>query len=147
MAEPILLTQDRVAYVSPEDAEFIGSFKWCVTNGYPARGVGAGGKKRCIYMHKVIAERMGFDGMVDHIDRDTLNNTRSNLRPATSSLNSSNVTPRSASGLLGVYQVGPNSWRAEVTRLGHRRRRAGFRTPEDALEWRAAQIKDFAVGY
>lgn len=64
---------------------------------------------RNVYMHRLI---LGVDGtaravQVDHIDGDSLNNARSNLRVSTQSQNNMNqVAKRSASGFKGVAPWG-----------------------------------------
>ena len=56
-------------------------------------------------LHKLIQERCLNSGLVDHIDCDTFNNRRSNLRIATCQQNNGNVglTVRNTTGLKGVY--------------------------------------------
>ena len=85
--------------VDDSDFERVSQFKWCVTfnNGkwYAIRGFL--GKK--LYLHHFIFGDKGLD----HIDGNSLNNQRSNLRKATQSQNLTNRKPMSKSGLKGVY--------------------------------------------
>jgi hypothetical protein len=83
---------------------------------------------------------MGFPGcVVDHIDRDGLNNTRGNLRLATTTENARNKKQRESRKTAGVYKgvVRENRalakpWRAKI-QVGPRRLHLGrFATAEEA---------------
>lgn len=88
----IQLTQSKIALIDNEDFEDLNRFKWCAYSprGYPnlwyaTRREGT----TTIRMHQQILnvpKRL----MIDHIDGDGLNNSRSNLRTATNSLNQLN---------------------------------------------------------
>lgn len=96
----IPLTQGKVAIVSLEDYEALAGYKWHFTaQGYARRYCGISGKSsRHITMHREIMRALPAV-QVDHIDRDRLNNTRANLRLATSQQNSFNQKARSRQGL------------------------------------------------
>lgn len=115
----IPLTRGYVAVISAADAD-LARFKWCahVKRGraYAVRRQG----KRLVRMHRIIAERMvgralSTAELVDHADRNSLNNTRGNLRLATHAQNSVNCQRRrdNKSGLRGVsWHRGRRRWRA-----------------------------------
>lgn len=156
-AVEVPLTQGRKCFVSPEDADWALSRRWCATNGYPARGVGKPAH-RVFYMHREIGVRAGmisgYDSdprFIDHINRDKLDNRRENLRAVTHAENNCNRVATTASGLVGVYrEKRPNrqpAWIAEVMRDGKRRRKYGFRTAEEAAAWRVAQIPDLGARF
>lgn len=96
----IKLTKGFIAIVDDEDFEKVNKIKWCTTkgsSGYYAHNHDIGG------MHRFIINCP--KGMiVDHIDHNTLNNQKLNLRLCNHSENSSNKTPRKngASKYLGV---------------------------------------------
>lgn len=81
--------------------------------------------------------------MVDHINRDVLDNTRANLRFATNAQNQQNrgINSRGSSRHRGVYwQKDIGRWRAKVTLNGENHYLGTF-TDEDeagrvAQEWR-----------
>jgi hypothetical protein len=84
------LTQGQVAIVNEEDYGYLAQWKWFAVfrrGGFIAvrNGPTIDGRRHTIYLSRVIAERMGLDmsKVIDHIDHDTLDNTRDNLRAAT----------------------------------------------------------------
>jgi len=92
-------------------------------------------KKRTVWMHRLLLDApCGMQ--VDHIDGNGLNNSRSNLRLCTQSLNNANARFKpGSSGFRGVYQRG-NAFRVLISsgqRSGAKMRYVGsFRTAEDA---------------
>ena len=74
--------------------------------------------------------------VVDHIDRNPLNNRRSNLRIVTRSMNSHNkkVQRNSTSGINGVHKCG-KGWRASIYINGKGYRKF-FKKQEDAIAYR-----------
>ena len=85
------------------------------------------GKRSVIQMHRLIVNPpRGV--IVDHRDRDGLNNQRDNLRIATRADNRRNSVPQknNASGLKGVYwKVDHQKWSAQI-RVGARLRTIGY---------------------
>lgn len=75
----IKLTKGLTAKVSDEDFEWLSAYKWCVVGPItrPYAGSRIGGK--IIYMHRLILVAKDGD-VVDHINHDTLCNTRDNIR-------------------------------------------------------------------
>lgn len=84
--------------------------------------VGIGNQQRRVLLHRLIMSRLiGRDlkqgEMVDHIDGDTLNNRRSNLRIVNAIQNAQNraVKPGTKSGLKGVsWDSRRKKWSAEI---------------------------------
>lgn len=91
----ILLTKGYRAVVDIEDYDNINQYVWCVSNDTTHKKVYARRveNKKYILMHRVILN--ASEGMVvDHINGDTLDNKRSNLRIVTYRENSiNNLTP------------------------------------------------------
>lgn len=91
----IELTQGYICVVSDEDYKVLKKYSWCVSRGagrnrkqgepYAATVV----NRKKIYMHRLI---MGSpkDKIVDHINNQTLDNRRSNLRVVTAKENMRN---------------------------------------------------------
>lgn len=84
-----------VALVDPIDYEWANQFRWHLggsTPKYPTRRVPTGKvrpRQAALTLHRAIAELMGIADapMIDHINRNTLDNRRCNLRPADARLN------------------------------------------------------------
>lgn len=121
-------------------------YTWC-TNAYKGRKmyawtsfVRADGKRVWRTMHQVL---MPDAEVVDHLDRDTLNNSRANLRPANAGMNAQNRDKKSRSGYTGVYQDGKR-WLAEIKVGGKRHPLGRYDTREEAARARdRATIQHF----
>jgi hypothetical protein len=95
-------------------------------------------------LHRVIVD-CPEDMVIDHINRDKLNNCRSNLRIATQQQNSMNrsKTKRNKSGVIGVsWHKGAKKWQADIM-LNNKTKYLGcFDDLEEACEVRKdAEIK------
>lgn len=101
----IKLYNGRVAFVDDEDAELVRGYKWLIHKAGKteyARSMGT----TMVYMHRLILNLSDPNILVDHIDHNGLNNTKSNLRLCNKSLNGANRTAankNSSSRHLGVY--------------------------------------------
>jgi hypothetical protein len=99
MAE-IPLTKGAVALVDDADFDFLSQWSWRLTSAYGkpyacrTQKVPVDGdfKVRCYFMHRVLLGLTFGDKLHgDHINHNTLDNRRSNLRIATSSQNQGNA--------------------------------------------------------
>ncbi|MGC4378279.1 HNH endonuclease [Fictibacillus sp. Mic-4] len=93
------------------------------------------GKSGPVFLHRLIMDDpKGFH--VDHIDHNTLNNTRSNLRILTHAQNQQNrkgARIESRSGIRGVgWHKQKNKWRARVTVNGREHHIGLFENIDDA---------------
>lgn len=110
----IKLTQGKFAIVDDEDFEFLNQWKWFYSNGYAMRN--KEDKTGLIRLHRVINQTpKGF--LTDHINRNKLDNRKSNLRSVTKSQNEHNTIARknSKSGIKNViWENRRNRWRVEM---------------------------------
>ena len=150
----ILLTHGKVTFVDDCDYEYLIQWKWCChklgRNEYADSNELINGYYRTIRMHRIICKRMGLEftkkDHIDHIDGNSLNNCRKNLRVATVSQNIANsrLWDRNQSGFKGVHwRQSHHKW---VARLGvnHKRLHLGyFDNPRDA----AKAYNDAALKY
>ncbi len=131
----IQLADGSEAIVDDIDYRHLSKWKWHrLAGGYPGRQIKEGGKTIRIKMHKEVAKRIGLGGrLIDHIDRNPLNNTRMNLRPVTKKQNSWNksLCRNNTSGYRGVSK-NQNSWSAKITIDGTHIHIGTFRLKEDA---------------
>lgn len=103
------------------------------------------GRERCVTvrMHSLIT---GWS-LVDHKNRDGLDNRRSNLRPATHGQNMGNqrAARGNTSGFKGVsWHKASQRWVAQIGVAGHRRHLGLFDLPETAaLAYDAAALEAF----
>lgn len=127
----IPLTQGQFAKVDSADYDWISQWKWfarwctCTKGFYAARTAARKSGEKwnpIIHMHReVIRATPGFDA--DHINLDTLDNRRSNLRLATRAQNSWNRSRRSdnTSGYKGVsFRPEMGLWRSRIMANGKR---------------------------
>jgi hypothetical protein len=113
-----MLTEGKIALVDDEDYERINSRKWLVMkcangNGYKARGWING---KMTLMHRFILS-VSEASVVHHINHDTLDNQKVNLRVCTSQQNTWHrlCRPHSLSRFKGVDHRRPyKSWRAQI---------------------------------
>lgn len=135
----IKLTRGMIALVDDEDFERLNEWKWYASkNGntfYAARtSKKINGKQSVIYMHRDIMETpVGLD--VDHINGNSIDNQKINLRNCTRSKNMMNVGKQkdNTSGYKGVsWFVRDKKWVAMI-RFGDKRKNLGYYdTPEEA---------------
>lgn len=139
----ITLTKGYSTVIDAVDAD-LASLKWSVTvdkhTCYARRRNWLADNKSRINIHQIIFVRMlGRElvkgEIVDHIDRDGLNNRRENLRLATRSENGRNQKCRSdnTSGYKGVHwHKGTRKWIAQIRLNGKAKHLGLFKTPEEA---------------
>lgn len=117
------LTKGFLAVVDDTDYAGLSAFRWSANIGdsgkvYPVACIG--GKNH--YMHRVIlglGKKKDDGRIIDHIDGNTLNNTRANLRICTPSQNAKNT--RKIDGAASRYkgvQKAKDRWAATITSDG-----------------------------
>lgn len=111
--------------IDKEYLDMARNYTWNIDcNGYVTSTVG----KDTISLHRLV---MGPSGkLIDHIDQDKTNNTKANLRIASSSLNSFNagIRPTNTSGYPGVcWHKGECKWRVQINANGKRHNLGSFK--------------------
>lgn len=89
--------------VDDEDYERLIDHKWYKYSGYAVRNSSCK-KKKTVQMHSVIIKKEPWQD-IDHIDRNRLNNQKSNLRLCSRSQNNHNSTVRKNNKSTGVKNV------------------------------------------
>jgi len=107
------------ALVDDEDAHVLGTWRWQLGNGYVSRQCKKRGR---VYLHReILGLRKGDGRIVDHIDRNPLDNRQCNLRLVTHAENIQNRHDGSwaLSGVRGVsWEKRRQKWRVHVTHNG-----------------------------
>jgi hypothetical protein len=118
VTKEIPLTRGKIAIVDDEDYEYLSKHKWYAINsgGYATRAYMEDGKKIVVRMHRLIMN-VPEDLVVDHIDGNTLNNQKANLRICTRAENCRNrgINKNNTSGYKGVYwNKSKKRWAASI---------------------------------
>lgn len=145
----IILTRGKVAIVDDGDYEMLMQWKWLVQNGtgnskdhwYARRVDTSGGGRKLISMHRLIMGITDKSLVVDHINHNTLDNRKENLRVCTPEQNRKNrrSSTGSTSKYLGVSkQISKRGdkvytwWKAEIRPTGGYMYLGIFKNEEDA---------------
>lgn len=117
----IKLTKGKSVIVDDADYDFLMQWKWCFCisrgeRGYAFRSDWRSGNPKSILMHRIIMNPAD-NLLVDHIDMNTLNNQRSNLRICTRSQNlmNRNAIENGTSKYKGVtWDRARNKWMSHI---------------------------------
>lgn len=147
----IVLSRGEYALVDLQDYELLSTVKWSclVPNGTHKYAVRMDGSKY-VYMHRVIMEAEPGT-LVDHINGNTLDNRRENLRFATKSQNSINSSKNRGVSLYkgGWFRARKKPWVAEIHKDGVKYHLGFYETETDAaLAYNKKVVElfgDFAV--
>lgn len=131
-----------------DDYEKVSKYHWYEeSNGY----IRASGKKKenRFHIHRLI---MGFpDGIgIDHINHNTFDNRKSNLRIATTSQNAMNriIASNNTSGATGVVWLkNENKWKAEIKLNGKTNYLGSFDRFDDAEKTRKEAEENYFGAY
>ena len=134
----IPLTKGQFAIVDDEDYKKLSRYSWCATkirNGYVAIRTIHKPKKYNLYMHRHIMNcPKGL--WVDHINHDTLDNRKENLRIVTPSQNMMNrlgARKNKKLNIRGVYfHEGTGKYRAMIRVYGKLKHLGLYKTTQEA---------------
>ena len=115
----IPVTGGRFALVDDEDYDWLSGYKWfeCCVNGrelYIGTSVKTGPKKwKTVTMHRMV---LGVEPRIpiDHIDGNSLNNQKSNLRLTTNGLNRANSLKKKGKWRYKGAYFYKNKWQAQI---------------------------------
>lgn len=137
----IQLTRGYVALVDDEDYEWLSEYRWypskSPTTVYAVTNIQHGTNDwRTMSMHRLILGAKKGD-LVDHRDRNGLNNQRDNIRVTSRQVNNINTRVRkdNTSGYRGVsFAKRMNKWSANIQHDGRQRCLGYFDHAEDAAK-------------
>jgi hypothetical protein len=117
----IPLTRGKFALVDKEDLKRLSEYNWnCLKIGYASTSIGGRKNKKMLYMHRFIMGVTDPKISVDHINKNKLDNRKSNLRVCTHKQNCSNSSKpkgKHTSKYKGVYwDKSRNKWSARFSR-------------------------------
>lgn len=141
----IALTKGQNTIVDTDDYEYLMEYNWYATWDSGSKGFYAGRnkknstKKNLLLLHRAIMNLSFGDGIeIDHINGNTLDNRRSNLRIATKEQNMRNRKKSSAnrSGYKGVRLTPSRKrpWLSRCNAPGYKRHIGYFSSKEDAAQ-------------
>lgn len=111
-----LARSSLVATVDDEDYEMLSHFRWRLSgNGYACAVLWIDGARASFRMHRIILNAPTHL-LVDHRDRDRLNNTRANLRLCSFRQNAGNAkkSVRGSSRFKGVSRIKSGKFKARI---------------------------------
>lgn len=118
----IPLTKGHETEVDDEDYEFLNQWQWTADvrsdgRAYARRQERVNGQRKTFTMHRMILKLPEKFGGVDHKDRNSLNNQKSNLRMANDHQNGANrdANKNNTSGFKGVtWSKAARKWQAQI---------------------------------
>lgn len=127
-----LRSGDAHILLDAADVELAAQYQWTVgTHGYATHGAG----KNQILLHRLL---MGLTGAetVDHINRNKLDNRRSNLRVCTMAQNSMNKDrlDYGQNPYKGICKTRQGTWQAQITHKGNQIYLGCYHDPVDAAK-------------
>lgn len=141
------LPSGHTAYIDKEDAHLLEEYKWHLVNGYVQTEIGSRtlGTRKTMRLHRMILSPSPNE-LVDHEDRNPLNNRRRNLRLSNKSTNGMNriAQKNSKSGLKGIsWSKQKSKWRITCTVNGKQYHLGYAKTIEKALKKYKAKIRSY----
>lgn len=137
----------HVSLIDLEDVEYVEKYSWCIRS---RKYVGRLENKRNFLLHRALID-CPDDKIVDHINKNPLDNRKKNLRICDYQKNFFNSKRKSSnvSGFTGVgFDRKSNKWRAKITKNGKNINLGFYSDKEDAikarLEGEKKYFKEFA---
>lgn len=138
------ISKGQFAIVDDEDFDVLKNWKWKFTKqGYACRNFEVDGKWGSHWMHRVVM-KVEKGVYIDHINRNKLDNRKSNLRVVTTLQNMANkgALKNNKCGLRGVhFHPGTGKYRAVLGWAGKRMSLGLFHTKEEAHDVYCAAAK------
>ena len=122
------------ALIDLDDVERCKPFRWCKDNRYISTRYDG----KHISLHHFIMNYFGDELCIDHINHNTFDNRKQNLRIVTYSVNSQNRSLRDDAGIVRDK----DKWRVDIHRNKVRYNVGRFNTIEEALKAKKKFLKD-----
>lgn len=121
--------------IDPEDYERVKRYSWCISKtGYAVANI----KGKVTKMHRYILNESKPEIIIDHINRNKLDNRKENLRRCTVKQNSRNtsVSKNNTTGYLGISLTAQGKFRARIMVDGKEIRLGNYDNIEEAIKAR-----------
>lgn len=155
----VTLTQGQTCIIDKEDAWVLEDHSWSAqyrkhgdqwearASGKPQKNDAGNWRQPTIFMHRLIRPSESKDITADHIDRNPLNNRRSNLRLASKSQQKLNSVKPNKHGWIGVVAVPSKTspWQAQMCLNGRPYKTSVHKTPEEAAKARDQMMHDHFI--
>ncbi len=132
------------AIVDDNDFSLLSKYKWHLAHGYAATHI----QGKVVYMHRLV-NKTPIGGVTDHINRNPLDNQKSNLRTVNKSVNSINtgLQANNTSGHKGVsWNKQHNGWETYIWKNRCKIPLGIFKEIKKAVETRrTAEMKYHAI--
>lgn len=119
-----------------KEYSYLDKYQWSIAGGYAMAKID---NKRTA-LHWVIIGKPEYPLVTDHVNRDRLDNRKSNLRHVTRRVNNQNLGPRETNeaGYGGITKVKANdTWMVQVGKVNGKSKHIGiYKTLEEALSAR-----------
>lgn len=119
---------EKFTIIDDEDYVRVMRHSWCFSGGYALARINT----KTTMLHRFILNLLPTDGKVDHINHNTLDNRKENLRVVTNSHNVSNRRPYNRHSVYKGVRPSNNKWESFITVNGKQRYLGVFPTEEDA---------------
>ena len=131
----IKLTQNKYALIDDEDFEYLNQWKWCYHHSYAIRSKQIDNRKKYFRMHRELI-KVPLGMVIDHINGDSLDNRKENLRACTVSQNAMNakIKKDTSSNIKGIYFFkNENKYKARITINGRSKHLGVFQDIKNAI--------------
>ena len=137
--------QEKEALIDDEDFDYLNQWRWHLSaKGYAVRKPG----KSCIFMHRLL-NKTPYNMQTDHINRNKLDNRKSNLRTVSNQQNHFNMPLQktNTSGFAGVsWDKSRNKWISRIIKNNSVIYLGRFLNLNDATNARKqAELKYYAI--
>jgi hypothetical protein len=135
----IPLTQGKVTLVDDEDFERVKNLGWCASNAgkgrfYAKARLRGENINKTIFLHRIIANTPN-DLKTDHINGDTLDNRKCNLRIVSDSQNNQNKHKTTNKlGAKGVFNNRQGTYYVQITKDKKRYNLGTYQTIKEAID-------------
>lgn len=120
----VVLTKGKVALIDLSDVDAVQKHQWYFSSGYAITNTPNNGR---LYLHRFLLQPSNKQ-LVDHINRDKLDNRKNNLRICKSSDNNHNRALNNPNGFRGItWNKRKHKWASQIS-IGNKNKGLGYFT-------------------